>query len=233
MILPKSFDELPDSMKKEEVREYYDSLAKKRFQLWLKRAFDIILSSLLILILSPVMLFLAAIIKLTSAGPVFFRQTRVTTFGKEFYILKFRSMIQNADKIGPLVTVGNDERITKVGRFLRKTHLDEVPQLFNVWKGEMSFVGTRPEVPKYVSAYTDAMMASLLLPAGITSEASIRFTDEAELLSGDLDADTAYINVILPQKMVFNLNYLREFSIVNDLYILIQTFLLFLGVRNG
>lgn len=233
MILPKSFDELPDSMKKEEVREYYDSLAKKRFQLWLKRAFDIILSSLLILILSPVMLVLAAIIKLTSAGPVFFRQTRVTTFGKEFYILKFRSMIQNADKIGPLVTVGNDERITKVGRFLRKTHLDEVPQLFNVWKGEMSFVGTRPEVPKYVSAYTDAMMASLLLPAGITSEASIRFTDEAELLSGASDADTAYINVILPQKMVFNLNYLREFSVVNDLYILIQTFLLFLGVRNG
>lgn len=233
MILPKSFDELPDSMKKEEVREYYDSLAKKRFQLWLKRAFDIILSSLLILILSPVMLVLAAIIKLTSAGPVFFRQTRVTTFGKDFYILKFRSMIQNADKIGPLVTVGNDERITKVGRFLRKTHLDEVPQLFNVWKGEMSFVGTRPEVPKYVSAYTDAMMASLLLPAGITSEASIRFTDEAELLSGASDADTAYINVILPQKMVFNLNYLREFSVVNDLYILIQTFLLFLGVRNG
>ena len=233
MILPKSFDELPDSMKKEEVREYYDSLAQKRFQLWLKRAFDIILSSLLILILSPVMLVLAAIIKLTSAGPVFFRQTRVTTFGKDFYILKFRSMIQNADKIGPLVTVGNDERITKVGRFLRKTHLDEVPQLFNVWKGEMSFVGTRPEVPKYVSAYTDAMMASLLLPAGITSEASIRFTDEAELLSGASDADTAYINVILPQKMVFNLNYLREFSVVNDLYILIQTFLLFLGVRNG
>ena len=233
MILPKSFDELPDSMKKEEVREYYDSLAKKRFQLWLKRAFDIILSSLLILILSPVMLVLAAIIKLTSAGPVFFRQTRVTTFGKDFYILKFRSMIQNADKIGPLVTVGNDERITKVGRFLRKTHLDEVPQLFNVWKGEMSFVATRPEVPKYVSAYTDAMMASLLLPAGITSEASIRFTDEAELLSGASDADTAYINVILPQKMVFNLNYLREFSVVNDLYILIQTFLLFLGVRNG
>ena len=233
MILPKSFDALPDSMKREEVREYYDSLEKKRFQLLLKRAFDIVVSLLLILILSPVMIALAVVIKSTSEGPVFFRQTRVTTFGKEFYILKFRSMIQNADKIGPLVTVGNDERITKVGRFLRKTHLDEVPQLFNVLKGEMSFVGTRPEVPKYVAAYSDSMMASLLLPAGITSEASIRFTDEAELLSGAFDADSTYINVILPQKMIFNLNYLREFSVINDLYILVQTFLLFLGVRNG
>ena len=233
MIFPRSFDELPEKMKNPSVREYYELLARKRGVIVLKRIFDLCMSAVLILILSPVMLILAVLIKATSKGPVFFRQLRVTSLGKEFYILKFRSMVENADKIGPLVTVGNDSRVTGIGRVLRKTHLDELPQLINVFRGEMSFVGTRPEVPKYVAAYTEPMMASLLLPAGITSEASIRFKDEARLLENAADADATYVEQILPQKMIYNLNYLRELSAVNDLYIMIQTFLLFFGVENG
>ncbi len=233
MIFPRSFDDLPDAMKNPEVREYFELLDRKRGFIVLKRVFDLFLSTILILLLSPVMIVLAVLIKVTSKGPVFFRQLRVTSFGKEFYILKFRSMVENADKIGPLVTVGNDSRVTGIGRILRKTHLDELPQLINVFRGEMSFVGTRPEVPKYVAAYTKPMMASLLLPAGITSEASIRFRDEARLLENAENADVTYVEQILPQKMIYNLNYLRELSAVNDLYIMIQTFLLFFGVENG
>ena len=164
-------------------------------------------------------------IALDSPGGVFYRQTRITTYGKEFKIHKFRTMVANADKIGAQVTVNHDARITKVGAFLRKYRLDELPQLIDVIQGNMSFVGTRPEVPKYVSAYTDAMKATLLLPAGITSEASIRFKGEAELLGNAEDVDFTYIHKILPQKMKYNLEAIEHFSFWKDIEIMVRTVL--------
>ena len=165
-------------------------------------------------------------VKLSSPGSVFFRQIRISKYGREFKIFKFRSMVENADKMGPLVTTDNDERITGIGKFLRKTHLDEIPQLFNVFVGDMSFVGTRPEVKKYVDKYTDEMLATLLLPAGITSEASITYRDEAQLISNSTNADETYINVVLPEKMKLNLKYMTEFSLLKDILIMLRTFLL-------
>lgn len=225
-MIPKSFEDLPAVMKKPAVRPYYDALSKHRFSLCVKRCFDIFASLLMIIILSPLIIGISVAVKISSPGPVFFRQVRISKYGKEFRIYKFRSMIVGADKIGPLVTTDNDSRITGVGHFIRKTHFDEIPQLFNVFAGDMSFVGTRPEVKKYVDKYTDEMMATLLLPAGITSEASIDYRDEAQLISDSSDADSTYINVVLPAKMKLNLKYLSEFSLLKDLNILIRTFLL-------
>ncbi|MBR3355915.1 MAG: sugar transferase [Oscillospiraceae bacterium] len=225
-MIPKSFEDLPAVMKKPAVRPYYDALSKHRFSLCVKRCFDIFASLLMIIILSPLIIGISVAVKISSPGPVFFRQVRISKYGKEFRIYKFRSMIVGADKIGPLVTTDNDSRITGVGHFIRKTHFDEIPQLFNVLAGDMSFVGTRPEVKKYVDKYTDEMMATLLLPAGITSEASIDYRDEAQLISDSSDADSTYINVVLPAKMKLNLKYLSEFSLLKDLNILIRTFLL-------
>ena len=167
------------------------------------------------------------IIKIDSRGPVFYRQERITTNGKMFRIFKFRTMVQNADKIGSLVTVGNDSRITRVGRLIRKIRLDELPQLINILKGEMTFVGTRPEVKKYVDKYTDEMKATLLMPAGVTSIASIRYKDEDEILeqavNSGKDTDSAYVNDVLPDKMKYNLEYITKFSLLYDLKICVDT----------
>lgn len=219
----RDWDDLPDFMQTEEVRPYYDYLKKHEKELYLKRAFDVVAASILLVLLAPVMLVVAVWIKLDSPGPVFFRQTRITQYGKEFRIFKFRTMVNNADKIGSAVTVGNDSRITKVGTIIRKYRIDEFPQLLNVLLGDMSFVGTRPEVPKYVSEYSDEMYATLLLPAGITSKTSIEYKDEDDLLETSDDVDTVYVNNILPEKMYWNLKGISEFNAISELIIMIQT----------
>ncbi len=222
MIL-RSWDKLPEYMKNDKVRPYYDILKKHSFSLILKRIFDIVMSLLLLIILSPVFLVVSIWIKLDSEGPVFFRQERVTTYGKKFRIFKFRTMCNNAEKKGTLVTVGNDSRITRVGEKIRHCRLDEIPQLLNVLVGDMTFVGTRPEVVKYVEAYTDEMYATLLLPAGITSIASIQYKDEDEILSKSDDPDNAYIHEVLPDKMKYNLQSIQNFSFINELKTMIDT----------
>src|SRR5690554_5057197 len=170
MVL-KRWEDLPEKIKNEDVKRYYDILSKKRISLVIKRIFDLVLAIILLIILSPLFIILSIAIKIDSKGPIMFRQTRVTQYGKKFKIFKFRTMINNADKIGSQITTKNDVRVTRVGRVMRKFRLDEIPQLLNIIAGDMSFVGTRPEVPKYVEKYTDKMMATLLLPAGVTSEA--------------------------------------------------------------
>ena len=174
MIL-KKWEELPENLRTDAVRPYYDLLARRRGSLALKRCFDVVVSAMMLLVLAPVFLVLAIAIKLDSPGPVFYRQVRVTQYGREFRIFKFRSMVSDADKRGSLVTVSGDSRITRVGHFIRNCRLDELCQLIDIFRGTMTFVGTRPEVPKYVAAYTPEMMATLLLPAGVTSEASILY----------------------------------------------------------
>ncbi len=217
------FARLPARMRSDAVRAYYDVLAKKRGALVVKRLFDIVLSALGLLILSPVLLLTALAVVLDSRGPVFFRQPRYTRDCRVFRIFKFRTMVSDADRIGPLVTVAGDARITRVGAFLRRTRLDEFPQLINILSGDMTFVGTRPEVEKYVDAYTDEMMATLLMPAGVTSKASIVFKDEARLLAGAADVDQVYIEQVLPQKMRYNLEYLRTFGLFSDLRLMLST----------
>lgn len=223
MILRK-WDDLPKEMQIPEVREYYDILCKKKFQLVVKRLFDIVVSFLLLAALSPFFIILAIAIKLDSKGPVFYRQTRITQYGKEFRIFKFRSMVTDADK-GSLLTVGGDSRITKTGRFIRKYKLDEFSQLIDVFRGTMTFVGTRPEVPKYVEKYTPEMMATLLMPAGITSEASVYYKDENELLDAAEDVEKTYLEVVLPDKMKYNLAAIRSFSFIDDIKVMILTVL--------
>ena len=221
-MLLKKWEDLPSEMQIPEVREYYDILKKKRFSLFLKRAFDIFVSSVALLLLSPVFLILAVAIKADSKGPVFYRQTRVTRYGKEFRIFKFRSMVTDADK-GSLLTVGGDSRITRTGRFIRKYKLDELSQLIDVFRGTMTFVGTRPEVPKYVAKYTPEMLATLLLPAGITSEASVYYKDENDLLDASDDVEKTYTEVVLPDKMKYNLAAIRKFNFFYDIRIMILT----------
>lgn len=184
----------------------------------------------MLIILSPIFLILAIAIKVDSKGPVFYRQTRVTQYCKEFRIHKFRSMCDGADTKGTLVTVSGDSRVTKVGKFIRKCRLDEVSQLIDVLQGNMSFVGTRPEVPKYVTAYTPEMMATLLLPAGITNEACINFKDEAELLDSVEDADKVYIEEILPKKMQWNLMGIKEYGFWKEIWTMLRTFFAVLGI---
>ena len=223
MILRK-WDKLPPEMRIPEVKVYYDILKKRKFSLFMKRLFDIVVSLTLLILLSPVFLILAIAIKLDSKGPVFYRQTRVTQYGKEFRIFKFRSMVTDADK-GSLLTVGGDSRVTKTGRFIRKYKLDEFSQLIDVLRGTMTFVGTRPEVPKYVEKYTPEMLATLLLPAGITSEASIYYKDENELLDAAEDVEKTYLEVVLPDKMKYNLAAIRSFSFIDDIKVMILTVL--------
>ena len=226
------WEKLPENMQNEEVRKYYDVLKKKRCSLFFKRIFDIFVSLILLIVFSPLFLVLAIAIKIDSKGPVFYRQVRVTQYGKQFKIHKFRSMVQDADK-GSLVTVNNDARVTKVGKFIRKCRLDEFSQLIDVLQGNMTFVGTRPEVPKYVSAYTSEMLATLLLPAGITSEASIYFKDEAEILNSAEDSDKIYIEEILPQKMKYNLQSLQKYGFWRDIKIMLMTVFAMLGKKYG
>ncbi|WP_051356031.1 sugar transferase [Megasphaera vaginalis (ex Srinivasan et al. 2021)] len=210
-------------MQNSEVRIYYDILVKKRNQLLLKAVFDKITALCLLIFLSPVFLLLALLIKADSKGPVFFRQERVTQYGRPFRIYKFRTMVDHAEKLGTQVTTQADSRITNIGNKLRGCRLDELPQLINIFKGEMSFVGTRPEVMKYVKAYTPEMMATLLLPAGVTSDASIAYKDEEKLLADTDDVDEIYIHVVLPQKMEFNLQSIKNFSFLNDILTMFRT----------
>lgn len=223
-MLLKKWDQIPESLRNEEVMKYYDILCKKQFSLFIKKVFDIFLSFVFLLVLSPFLLGIAAAIKLDSKGPVFFRQKRITQYGRVFRIFKFRTMVSNAEKLGPQVTVKNDSRVTRIGHFLRKCRLDETPQLLNILFGDMSFVGTRPEASKYVEAYTDEMKATLLMPAGVTSLASIRFKDEEKLLEGKDDIDRIYLEDVLPQKMKFNLEYIKSFGFFYDMKLMIQTF---------
>ena len=222
-MLLRKWENLPEELKTEEVKHYYDLLAKKRGSLFCKRIFDVCVAFLLLLILSPVLIVLSIMIAVDSPGGVFFRQTRVTAYGKKFRIHKFRTMVANAEQIGEQVTIRNDARITKMGARLRKNRLDELPQLIDVLCGNMSFVGTRPEVPKYVEQYTDEMMATLLLPAGITSEASIRFKGEAKLLAKAPNVDQMYIDEILPRKMRMNLKSIATYSFWGDVATMFRT----------
>lgn len=226
----KKWTDLPQDLQTEEVRPYYNALKKKPISRFLKRVFDLLFSILLLLLFSPLFLVLAIAIKIDSKGPVFYRQVRVTRYGKTFRIHKFRSMVVGADK-GSQVTVSGDSRVTKVGKFIRKFRLDEICQLIDVLEGNMTFVGTRPEVPKYVAAYTPEMMATLLLPAGVTSEASIYYKDEAELLDASQNPDETYIQTVLPRKMQYNLGEIKRFRLGHGLKIMVMTVFAVLGVQ--
>ena len=209
------------------VKKYREEIKNKRVSLFLKLFLDKVLALVLLIPLSPIILAIAIWIKLDSEGPVFYRQERITTYGRPFRIFKFRTMVKDADKLGAAVTEHNDPRISRAGNKLRKVRLDELPQLFNVLLGDMSFVGVRPEVAKYVNRYTDEMNATLLLPAGITSPASIEYKDEDEVIEKFKETgrsiDDIYIEEVLPDKMKYNLEYIKNFSIVNDIKIMIQT----------
>ena len=226
-VLWREWEALPDFMRTEAVKPYYDSLNRKKGQLFLKRVFDFTVSSLMLAALSPVLAVLAILIRLDSEGPVFYRQERVTQYGRRFRIYKFRTMIQDADKKGSLVTTQGDARITRMGKKLRGCRLDELPQLINIWKGEMSFVGTRPEVVKYVKQYTDEMYATLLLPAGVTSEASVQFKDEDQRIAAGVEAgrssDEVYVEDVLGEKMEINLQELKAFSVAENIKTMIRT----------
>ena len=227
-MMLRKWEKLPSELQIEEVRPYYEILRKKRVSLFLKRLFDIAASLLLLILLSPLFLLLSIAIKIDSRGPVFYRQERVTQYGKRFRIFKFRSMVKDADR-GSLVTVGNDMRITRVGKLIRKCRLDEISQLIDVLRGTMTFVGTRPEVPKYVEQYDSEMLATLLLPAGITSLASIYYKDEAELLDGAEDTDKVYVEDVLPAKMRYNLKEIKRFGFWRDIGTMFKTALAMLG----
>ena len=216
---------LPKELQTEEIRPYYNALKKKKISRFLMRCFDIVMSFFPLLLLSVFFIIIAIIIKLTSKGPVFYRQVRITRYGKEFRIFKFRTMVQDADKKGSLVTTKNDLRITKIGGFLRKTKIDELPQLINVLFGQMTFVGTRPEVPRYVEKYKAEYYATLLMPAGITSSASIEYRDEASLIENAKDVDDVYINQILPDKMKYNLEDIKKYNFFREIILIFKTVL--------
>ena len=219
----KNWNELPEYMRTDEVRPYYDLLQKKKISLFFKRVFDIVVSLIMIILCSPILLIISILIVKDSKGGVFYRQERVTQYGRVFRIFKFRTMVKNADQIGTQVTVSNDSRITKIGSKLRNCRLDELPQLFNIFLGDMTFVGTRPESVHYVKSYTNEMYATLLLPAGVTSEASIEYKDEADLLDQADDVDRVYINEVLPEKMKYNLNSIKEFSFFKEIATMFRT----------
>ncbi|MBS4981625.1 MAG: sugar transferase [Lachnospiraceae bacterium] len=224
----RKWSELPENMRNDAVKKYYEILNKKKSALRVKRMADVFLVLIFIILLSPIMFLIACWIKLDSKGPVFYRQERVTQYGRKYRIFKFRTMITDADRKGPLVTEKGDSRITKAGKKLRKLRLDEIPQLFNILTGDMTFVGTRPEVQKYVDHYTDEMKATLLLPAGITSNTSIVYKDEDGIIEfylqkGMTDVDEIYINKILPEKMKYNLEYIRTFDFISDIKIMLRT----------
>ncbi len=227
MIL-KKWEKLPAEMQTEEVKKYYDILKKKKCSLFFKRVFDIVVSLILLLLLSPIFLILAIAIKVDSKGPIFYRQERVTQYGKHYRIFKFRTMTQGADK-GSQVTVKNDSRVTRIGKLIRKCRLDELSQLLDVFRGTMTFVGTRPEVPKYVEKYSAEMTATLLLPAGVTSEASILYKDEDEILGSAENVDEIYIDKVLPAKMYYNLKAMEKFGFWRDIGVMFKTVFAVLG----
>ena len=222
-MLISKWEKLPIEMQNDEVKPYYLLLRKKNFSLFFKRVFDIFVSSLLLIILSPIFIILSIAIKIDSKGPVFYRQVRITQYKRHYRIFKFRTMVNNADKLGSQVTIKNDSRVTRVGKMIRKCRLDEIPQLLNVLAGTMTFVGTRPEVEKYVNQYTPKMYATLLLPAGVTSEASIYYKDEDKLLDGIENIDDVYLHQILPKKMEYNLKSLKNYGFFKDIIIMFKT----------
>ena len=227
MVL-KKWEEIPEYMRNDKVRQYYDILQKKKASLIVKRVFDVVASLFLLILLSPVFLVTAVAIRLESEGPVMYRQVRKTTYAQDFRIHKFRSMYQNSDR-GSLLTVRNDSRVTRVGAFIRKYKIDELGQLIDVLKGDMTFVGVRPQVQKYVDHYTDEMKATFLLPAGITSLASIYYRNENDLLLGHEDPDELYLSEILPDKMQYNLLGIKKLSPLYDLKIMLMTVLTVFG----
>lgn len=222
-MMLKKWEELPVEMQNEAVRPYYDSLKSKKMSLISKFLFDKVVSAIMLVGLAPIFLLLAVFIKMDSPGEVFFRQERVTQYGKKFRIHKFRTMVKDAEALGAQVTTKSDMRVTKIGKKLRGCRLDELPQLIDILQGNMSFVGTRPEVTKYVEQYSPEMYATLLLPAGVTSEASIEYKDEEKLLADAKNADKTYVEEVLPQKMQWNLQSLKEFDFVSDLKTMIKT----------
>lgn len=223
------WEDLPEFMKTPEVRPYWKALYKKRGQIALKRGFDLVISLLMLIILAIPMMIIGIWIKLDSEGPILYRQERVTQYGKCFRIHKFRTMVVNADRRGTAVTVKEDPRITRVGSKLRKLRLDELPQLFDVISGDMSFVGTRPEAVKYVEKYKSVYYATLLMPAGITSECSIRYKDEDKMLDGAENVDAVYVNQVLPEKMKWNLKSIKRYGLLNDVLTMLRTLFAVLG----
>jgi len=219
----KKWEELPAFMQLDEVRPYWEGLWKKRRQLFLKRVFDLFASIILLIILAIPMLIISILIKKEDSGPIFYCQERITTYGKHFRIHKFRTMVVNADQYGATVTVREDPRVTRVGKKLRSLKLDELPQLLDVIVGDMSLVGTRPEAVKYVELYKPEYNATLLLPAGITSEASIRYKNEAELLDAVSDVDKVYMEKVLPEKMKWNLESIRKFCLLREFITMFRT----------
>ena len=215
---------LPDEMRTKEVRKYYNILMKHRMWLKMKRFLDVIVAGIMLAVLIIPMGVIALAIRLDSPGPVFFRQERVTQYGRIFKIYKFRTMVVNANELGASVTVDNDRRITRMGKLLRKIRADEFPQLFNILAGDMTLVGTRPEVPEYVKQYSKEMYATLLLPAGLTSRTSIAYKDEDKILGNAANPDKAYVEEVLPAKMKYNLEALRKFGFAEDCRVLWDTF---------
>ena len=218
-----NWEKIPSDMKNDYVRKYYDIIMKKKKSLIFKRMFDIVASLIFLVILSPIMLIVAVLIKMSSKGKIIYKQKRITQYKKEFYIYKFRTMTDN-DKMKSSITCYNDPRITRIGKLLRKFRIDEFPQLFSVLKGDMSFVGTRPEVIDYINCYSDEMLATLILPAGVTSMCSIKFREEEKYLKDSDDIFKTYVDCILPKKMVYNIEYLESFNFFYDIKIMFMTF---------
>lgn len=231
-MLIKKWEKLPPELQIDEVRPYWEYLRKKNFSLFWKRVFDIFVSGIVLIIISPFFLVLSLAIVIDSRGGVFYRQERVTQYGKHFRIFKFRSMVSDADKKGTLVTIDKDSRITRVGKFIRKFKIDEMSQLIDIFRGTMTFIGTRPEVPKYVGQYKPEYLATLLLPAGVSSTASIVFKDENEMLDKAEDADEVYVNQILPIKMKYNLFDLQKYGFWRDIKLCFMTVFGVMGKKH-
>ena len=219
----RTWGEIPTFMKNDFTLKYYRHLSRKRTSMVFKRIFDVIMSAVLLVLLWRVILVLAVWIKVDSRGPVFFRQERITQYGRKFRIHKFRTMVADAENIGSQVTTKNDMRVTKIGFKLRKSRLDELPQLIDILLGNMSFVGTRPETTRFVCRYTPEMYATLLLPAGVTSEASIKYKDEDKLLDVADNVEDVYMNKVLPGKMKYNLESLQNFGFFGEILTMIKT----------
>ncbi|WP_317852233.1 sugar transferase [Paraclostridium sp. AKS81] len=210
----------------QDIKEFVDirdELQKKKFNMIFKRIFDIGASFFGLVILSPILLLIAIFIKIDSKGPVFFKQQRVGKNKKVFEIYKFRTMVTDAEKIGKQITIGNDSRITNVGKFIRKCKLDELPQLLNVLRGEMSLVGPRPEVPRYVDLYDEYQEQILLVKPGITDYASIEFRNENEILGGSINPEKTYISEVMPVKIDLNLKYIKKISLIEDIHLILKT----------
>ncbi|MCI8781758.1 MAG: sugar transferase [Lachnospiraceae bacterium] len=221
----REWEELPGYMKTEAVRPYHEKIRKKKYVLVIKRIFDFFAATIMLFLFLPAMLIISFLIAKDTEGGVFFCQERITQYGRKFRIIKFRTMAVDKKGKGTQVTLLNDCRVTKIGRILRKYRLDELPQLINIIMGDMSFCGTRPESTYYVKKYNPEMFATLLLPAGLTSEASIRYKDEAELLATAEDADKVYLDKVLPEKMKYNLESIQKFTLFREMATLIKTIL--------